>query len=81
RLLRLQKGGLLSQLLSTVGATPAQLDILDAAGLATVNITPSGLLEALGLPVSVATGVGTPSQLAALNNLTLGQLLQATLTV
>lgn len=81
RLLRLQKGGLLSQLLATVGATPAQLDILDAAGLATVNITPSGLLEALGLPVSVATGVGTPSQLAALNNLTLGQLLQATLTV
>lgn len=81
RLVRLQKGGLLSQLLATVGATPAQLDILDAAGLASVNITPSGLLEALGLPVSVATGVGTPAQLAALNNLTLGQLLQATLTV
>lgn len=81
RLLRLQKGGLLSQLLATVGATPAQLDVLDAAGLASVNITPSGLLEALGLPVSVATGVGTPAQLAALNNLTLGQLLQATLTV
>jgi uncharacterized membrane protein len=77
RLLRLQKGGLLSQLLATVGATPAQLDILDAAGLASVNITPSGLLEALGLPVSVPT----PAQLAALNNLTLGQLLQATLTV
>lgn len=81
RLVRLQKGGLLSQLLATVGATPAQLDILDAAGLASVNITPSGLLEALGLPVSVATGVGTPAQLAALNNLTLGQLLQATVTV
>lgn len=81
RLLRLQRGGLLSQLLATVGATPAQLDVLDAAGLANVNITPSGLLEALGLPVSVATGVGTAEQLAALNNLTLGQLLQATLTV
>lgn len=81
RLVRLQKGGLLSQLLATVGATPAQLDILDAAGLASVNITPSGLLEALGLPVSVATGVGTPAQLAALNNLTLGQLLRATVTV
>lgn len=81
RLVRLEKGGLLSQLLASVGATPQQLDILDAAGLATVNITPSGLLEALGLPVSVAAGVGTPSQLAALNNLTLGQLLQATLTV
>lgn len=81
RLLRLQRGGLLSQLLSTVGATPAQLDVLDAAGLASVNITPSGLLKALGLPLSVATGVGTPAELAAVNNLTLGQLLQATLTV
>lgn len=81
RLLRLQRGGLLSQLLSTVGATPAQLDVLDAAGLASVNITPAGLLKALGLPLSVATGVGTPAELAAVNNLTLGQLLQATLTV
>jgi len=81
RLLRLQRGGLLSQLLATVGATPAQLDVLDAAGLASVNITPSGLLKALGLPLSVATGVGTPAELAAVNNLTLGQLLNATLTV
>ena len=64
-----------------MGATPQQLDVLDAAGLATVNITPSGLLDALGLPLSVATGVGTPAQLAAVSNLTLGQLLNATLTV
>ncbi|KAG0925317.1 hypothetical protein G6F31_018777 [Rhizopus arrhizus] len=81
RLLRLQRGGLLSRLLATVGATPAQLYVLDAAGLASVNITPSGLLKALGLPLSVATGVGTPAELAAVNNLTLGQLLNATLTV
>ncbi|MFY0476915.1 pilus assembly protein TadG-related protein [Achromobacter marplatensis] len=81
RLLRLERGGLLSQLLASAGATPAQLDVLDAAGLATVNITPSGLLKALGLPLSVATGVGTPAELAAVNNLTLGQLLNATLTV
>lgn len=81
RLLRLERGGLLSQLLASVGATPAQLDVLDAAGLASVNITPSGLLKALGLPLSVATGVGTPAELAAVNNLTLGQLLNATLTV
>ena len=60
RLLRLEKGGLLSKILASVGATPQQLDVLDAAGLATVNITPSGLLDALGLPLSVATGVGTP---------------------
>ena len=81
RLLRLEKGGLLSKILASVGATPQQLDVLDAAGLATVNITPSGLLDALGLPLSVATGVGTPAQLAAVSNLTLGQLLNATLTV
>lgn len=81
RLLRLERGGLLSRLLATVGASPAQLDVLDAAGLANVQITPAGLLKALGLPLSVATGVGTPEQLAAVENLTLGQLLNATLSV
>ncbi|MGE8668838.1 MAG: TadG family pilus assembly protein [Achromobacter mucicolens] len=81
RLLRLERGGLLSQLLATAGASPSQLDVLDAAGLANVAITPAGLLEALGLPLSAATGVGTPEQLAALNSLTLGQLLNATLSV
>ncbi|MDH0094060.1 hypothetical protein N7373_21655 [Achromobacter mucicolens] len=81
RLLRLERGGLLSQLLATAGASPAQLDVLDAAGLANVAITPAGLLEALGLPLSAVTGVGTPDQLAALNALTLGQLLNATLSV
>lgn len=81
RLLRLERGGLLSQLLATAGASPSQLDVLDAAGLANVAITPAGLLEALGLPLSAATGVGTPEQLAALSSLTLGQLLNATLSV
>lgn len=81
RLLRLERGGLLSQLLATAGASPSQLDVLDAAGLANVAITPAGLLEALGLPLSAATGVGTPEQLAALNSLTLGQLLNATLSI
>ncbi len=81
RLLRLERGGLLSQLLATAGASPSQLDVLDAAGLANVAISPAGLLEALGLPLSAVTGVGTPEQLAALNALTLGQLLNATLSV
>ncbi|AVJ28931.1 hypothetical protein CLM73_18425 [Achromobacter spanius] len=81
RLLRLERGGLLSRLLATAGASPSQLDVLDAAGLASVNITPAGLLEALGLPLSAVAGVGTPEQLAALNSLTLGQLLNATLSV
>jgi len=81
RLLRLERGGLLSRLLATAGASPSQLDVLDAAGLANVNITPAGLLEALGVPLSAVAGVGTPEQLAALNNLTLGQLLNATLSV
>ncbi len=80
RLLRLQRGGLLSQLLATAGASPTQLDVLDAAGLVNVGITPAGLLQALGLPLSVAAGVGTPEQLAAVSNLTLGQLLDATVT-
>ncbi|KGD89386.1 hypothetical protein JL37_24190 [Achromobacter sp. RTa] len=81
RLLRLERGGLLSRLLATVGASPGQLDVLDAAGLASVDITPAGLLRALGLPLSVASGIGTPEQLAAIENLTLGQLLNATLSI
>ncbi|WP_235491014.1 pilus assembly protein TadG-related protein [Achromobacter sp. DMS1] len=62
------------------GPRPRSLDVLDAAGAASADITPSGLLQALGLPLSVASGVGTPEQLAAVNNLSLGTLLQATVT-
>lgn len=79
RLLRLASDGLLGKLLASLGATPAQLDVLDSAGLVNLNITPSGLLQELGIPVSVLAGVGTPEQLAALPAITLGELLNASL--
>jgi uncharacterized membrane protein len=73
--------GLINLLLTTAGLDPNSLTVLDSAGLANLDVTPSGLLSALGLPASVVAGVGTPQQLADLQNLTLGHLLSATATL
>jgi len=81
RLLSVNSDGLLAAILKSAGLDPSQLNVLDSDGLATVNIRPSGLLKALGLPISVVTGIGTPEELTELANLTLGQLLSATATV
>jgi len=81
RLLRLASDGLLGKLLASLGATPAQLNVLDSAGLLDLDVTPSGLLQELGLPLSVLSGIGTPEELAALQAVSLGDLLNATLAV
>src|SRR3546814_13638047 len=81
RLLRLASDGLLGKLLTSLGATPAQLSVLDSAGLVNLDVTPSGLLQELGLPFSVLSGIGTPEDLAALDAVSLGDLLNATLAV
>ncbi|MBO1112391.1 pilus assembly protein TadG-related protein [Bordetella petrii] len=81
RLLRLASDGLLGKVLASLGATPAQLSVLDSAGLLDLNVTPSGLLQQLGLPLSVLSGIGTPEELAALKAVSLGDLLNATLAV
>ncbi|MCD0505385.1 pilus assembly protein TadG-related protein [Bordetella petrii] len=81
RLLRLASDGLLGKLLATLGATPNQLTVLDSAGLVNLDVTPSGLLQQLGLPLSVLSGIGTPEELAALDAVSLGDLLNATLAV
>ena len=62
-----------------VGLRPDQLTVLDSAGLVNAKITPSGLLKALGLPATVIAGVGTPEELARLEQLTLADLLSASL--
>ncbi|MEI2415652.1 TadG family pilus assembly protein [Orrella sp. JC864] len=77
RLLRLQGDSIAGQLLGTLGLSVQQIDALSASGLATTHITPAGLLEALGLPPTVIAGVGTPDELLRLQQLTLGELLQA----
>jgi uncharacterized membrane protein len=48
-------------------------------GLAQVNVTPAGLLEALGLPISADIGVAELNALLNANTVTLGKLLDATI--
>lgn len=79
RLLALKNNGLLYSLLRGVGLQPNQLTVLDAAGLVNAQITPAGLLKALGLPATVIAGVGTPEELLELEQLTLADLLSASL--
>lgn len=79
RLLALKKNGLVYSLLRGVGLRPDQLTVLDAAGLVNARITPAGLLKALGLPATVIAGVGTPEELTRLEQLTLADLLNASL--
>ena len=79
RLLSLKKNGLVYQLLRGVGLSADDLRVLDSDGLVNASITPSGLLKALGLPATVIAGVGTPDELAQLEELTLANLLQASL--
>ncbi|WP_369327047.1 pilus assembly protein TadG-related protein [Alcaligenes nematophilus] len=81
RLLSLKRNGLVYNLLRGVGLRPDQLTVLDSAGLVNAKITPSGLLKALGLPATVIAGVGTPEELARLEQLTLADLLSASLAL
>lgn len=53
QLLRLDNSSLTGQLLAGIGLNPATLTVLDSSGLANVSITPSGLLQALGIEVSI----------------------------
>jgi uncharacterized membrane protein len=80
RLLSVRSDGLVGSLLSTVGLQPDLLTVLDSTGLANARITPAGLLQALGLPASIALGAGSPDDLLKLEQLTLGDLLNATVT-
>lgn len=81
RLLSVRSDGLLGSLLGTIGLAPDTLTALDSAGLANARISPAGLLEALGLPATVALGAGTPDELLALSQLTLADILNAAATV
>lgn len=71
---------LLGQLLQGVGLNLTSLDLVGYDGLANATITPSGLLNALGIPVSADATVGDLNTLLAANNVSLGDVLNATLT-
>lgn len=80
RLLRLEDNTLLPNLLKAVGVDLSPTDLLSYRGLANTSITPSGLLAALGVPINGDLDVGTLNQLASIQNLTLGGLIDATIT-
>ncbi|AKC71090.2 hypothetical protein MB84_18865 [Pandoraea oxalativorans] len=69
----------LAPLLNSVGISPA-LYVGAAQQLVGVNITPKGLLQALGVPVTGDVSVASLSGVAAVKNLTVGTLLSATNT-
>ncbi|MCI3206955.1 MULTISPECIES: pilus assembly protein TadG-related protein [Pandoraea] len=69
----------LAPLLNAVGITPS-LYVGAAQQLVGVNITPKGLLQALGVPVTGDVSVASLSGVAAVKNLTVGTLLSATNT-
>ncbi|MCB4363210.1 hypothetical protein KIH07_05655 [Hydrogenophaga taeniospiralis] len=80
RLLRLEAGSLLPSILGVLGVDLDDTDILSYQGLANALITPAGLLEALGIPVTTDLDVGTLNALADIQNLSLGTLLNASVT-
>lgn len=57
------------------------LDLLDYDNLAGVNITPRGLLSALGIPVAADISVGGLNELLAAEQISLGDILDATAVV
>lgn len=71
---------ILGPLLSAVGVSNLTAYVGYGQQLAGVTITPSGLLQALGVPVSADVSVASLNSVAAIQNLTLGQLLSATNT-
>ncbi|MDR3396026.1 MAG: pilus assembly protein TadG-related protein [Pandoraea sp.] len=69
----------LAPLLSAVGISP-QLYVGAAQQLVGVNITPKGLLQALGVGITGDVSVASLTGVAAVKNLTVGTLLSATNT-
>ncbi len=70
---------ILAPLLTSLGISP-QVYVAAAQQLVGVNITPKGLLQALGVPVTGDVSVASLSGVAAVKNLTVGTLLSATNT-
>lgn len=73
--------GLLELVLTTVGLRPDQVRVLSSSGLADVRLTPSGLLQALGLPVDVGGSVGSPTDLVHLPHVGIADVLDAAVSV
>ena len=68
-------------LLKLVGVNLDNTVVASYGGLADVKITPSGLLKALGIPVSADISVSALNELLAVNKLGVGPILDAVVTV
>jgi len=84
QLLNLDEDGLLAKLLDGVGLNPETIKLLTSDGLANVDITPSGLLKALGVDANVDLKALTPEGLVdslgiGANLFTLPQILDASI--
>lgn len=70
----------LMDILRWVGVDP-NIDLVTYRGLAGVKITPSGLLQQLGLPITANIGAGELDTLLAARQVTLSNILDAIVTV
>jgi len=78
QLLRFDNSALLGSLLGIVGLDVNNLTLLDSEGLANTKITPAGLLDLLGVDLGIGgLGALTPNGVADINNLTLLNLVDA----
>ncbi len=80
QLLRFDNSALLGSLLGIVGLDVNNLTLLDSEGLANTKITPAGLLDLLGVDLGIGgLGALTPDGLADINNITLLNLVDASI--
>ncbi len=81
QLLRTNGDSVLLSTLRLVGLDVTNATVLSYDGLAQANITPSGLLKALNIPVSANLSVADFNRLLSVNKVSLAQLVDATATV
>ena len=77
RLLDINSGAALQQVLKLVGVDLTGTSVGTFDGLAGVKITPRGLLQALGLPVEANIGAGELNQLLAARQVSIAELIDA----
>lgn len=81
RLLDVTGTGPLQGLLQMVGIDLTGTEVASFSGLANVKVTPAGLLQALGIPVSTDISVGELNNLLAARQVKVGDLLSAVSTI
>ncbi|PII21895.1 hypothetical protein CR919_02780 [Stenotrophomonas sp. LMG 10879] len=81
QLLRTNGNSPLMATLRLVGLDVTNATVLSYDGLAQATITPSGLLAALGIPVTADLSVADFNRLLSINRISLAQLVNATATV